>query len=100
VSLLILPYPSSGQTNSQLPSQPEKRIALVIGNGNYIGSTLANPENDARSIAEVLEELGFMVFKYENLNQSQMKRAIDDFGMKVESTPKSRFGQFYKISCY
>ena len=39
----------------------EKRIALVIGNSNYVtpGWQLANPENDARRIASTLEEVGF-----------------------------------------
>jgi uncharacterized protein (TIGR02145 family) len=69
------------QSFNQTTNQPEKRIALVIGNGNYLGSILANPENDAKSMAEALRRLGFMVYLYENLNSSQMKRAIDDFGM-------------------
>jgi uncharacterized protein (TIGR02145 family) len=63
----------------------EKRLALVIGNGNYLNSVLANPENDARSMTDVLRKLGFTVYPYENLNASQMKRAIDDFGAKLKS---------------
>jgi len=82
---IFICIPSSfGQVNSKTTTQPEKRIALIIGNGNYIGSTLANPENDARSMAEVLKELSFDIHKYENLNQSQMKRAIDEFGLKLK----------------
>jgi WD40 repeat protein len=62
-----------------------KRLALVIGNGNYVGSSLANPENDARGIKIVLEQAGFEVIKYENLNQSQMKKAMDEFGEKLKN---------------
>jgi WD40 repeat protein len=62
-----------------------KRLALVIGNGNYSGSSLANPENDARGIKIVLEQAGFEVIKYENLNQSQMKKAMDEFGEKLKN---------------
>jgi uncharacterized protein (TIGR02145 family) len=76
------------QTFAQLPArqsiQHGKRIALVIGNGNYIGSTLANPENDARAMAEILKKLGFDVDEYENLTQVDMKKAIDDFGLKLK----------------
>ncbi|MFN8239340.1 MAG: caspase family protein [Bacteroidales bacterium] len=72
-------------------TKQEKRIALIIGNGNYISSVLANPENDARSMAEVLKKLGFKVFQYENLNQGQMKKAIDDFGMSIKGNDVSLF---------
>ncbi len=77
-----------GQTNDQ----PEKRLALVIGNGTYSGSILANPENDARSIADVLKKMGFTVYKYENLTQARIKEVIDDFGMKLKG---NTVGLFY-----
>jgi hypothetical protein len=65
--------------------QSKKRVALVIGNGNYLTSILANPENDARAMAGVLKKIGFDVAEYENLNQGQMKKAIDDFGQKLKN---------------
>ena len=71
--------------------QPQKRIALVIGNGNYPSSTLANPENDAKAMSDVLQKLGFTVLKYENLGQEQMKRAIDDFGLKLKGNEVGLF---------
>ncbi|MCK4344760.1 MAG: caspase family protein [Bacteroidales bacterium] len=38
----------------------EKRLALVIDNGQYEhGGTLINPENDAKAIANALQHLGF-----------------------------------------
>ncbi len=64
--------------------QGEKRLALVIGNSEYLyGGTLNNPINDARAMSEVLQKVGFEVLKYENLNQKDMKRAIDEFGAKL-----------------
>jgi hypothetical protein len=64
--------------------QSEKRLALVIGNSEYIyGGTLTNPVNDARAMSEVLQKVGFEVLKYENLHQKEMKKAIDDFGTKL-----------------
>ena len=59
----------------------EKRLALVIGNSNYIhGGTLANPENDADSISKILIGLGFNVLSHKNLDQKSMQQLIDDFG--------------------
>jgi len=55
-----------------------ERLALVIGNSNYqVGAPLPNPENDAADIAALLEEAGFKVALHINLNQSEMKKAID-----------------------
>lgn len=62
----------------------EKRLALVIGNGNYQTSILANPENDARSMEAALKEIGFTVIKYENVRQKEMAKAIDDFGNRLK----------------
>ena len=75
--------PSPAQTRPVGNSQ--KRLALVIGNGNYLGSTLANPENDAKAMRDVLLGFGFDVLEYENLTQSQMKKAMDDFGEKLKN---------------
>jgi uncharacterized protein (TIGR02145 family) len=63
------------------PIQSQKKFALVIGNGTYqYSSLLANPVNDATAMKVALENSGFIVLKYENLTQNQMKKAIDDFG--------------------
>lgn len=62
-----------------------KRLALVIGNGSYTGSFLANPENDARAMQSVLLQYGFDVLKYENLSQAQMKKAMDEFGGRLKN---------------
>lgn len=61
----------------------EKRVALIIGNGNYKSSPLRNPVNDARSMAKILQRLNFKVLEYENLTQKQMKQAIDKFGREI-----------------
>lgn len=82
IIITIIPANCLAQNSEQ--SQKQSKIALVIGNGNYSSSILANPENDARSMSATLEKLGFTVLKYENLNQEQMKRAIDEFGLKMK----------------
>lgn len=72
---------------------PEKRLALVIGNAAYhYGARLANPVNDARSMEKILLQLGFEVMRYENINQQEMKRAIDAFGRQL---PGYGVGLFY-----
>ncbi len=63
----------------------EKRLALIIGNADYLhGGRLANPVHDARSMAAVLQELGFTVQRFENCDQKTMKRAIDEFGSSLK----------------
>lgn len=91
-SILINFLVLQGQANSSSTQQSEKRIALVIGNGNYdLSMPLANPENDARSMAEVLQKVGFIVFKYENLKQSEMKKTISEFGAKLKGNDVGLF---------
>ena len=77
----------SAPTEKNLPSgivTDQKRLALLIGNGMYQnGGMLANPENDANDIAERLQNLGFDVMLFNNLDQSGFRKAIDDFGTKL-----------------
>jgi Caspase domain len=91
VQILFVASVSYGQTTSLQATQQQKRIALVIGNGTYSSSILSNPENDARAMADVLQKLGFTVFKFENLDQSSMKRAIDEFGDRLKGTDVGLF---------
>ena len=68
---------------STTPKDTSRRIALVIGNGAYKDAPLRNPANDAKDLARALKGLGFEVTQLSNLRQSQMKRAIDQFGRKI-----------------
>lgn len=62
----------------------EKRLALVIGNANYIGgNSLPNPVNDAKAIALALRDVGFTVMMYLNSDLKTMKKAMDEFGEKL-----------------
>jgi TolB-like protein len=63
----------------------EKRLALVIGNGDYGKNSLPNPINDAKSVEAALKGIGFEVERYENLDQKGMFRAIDNFGNKLKN---------------
>jgi uncharacterized protein (TIGR02145 family) len=71
----------------------ERRLALVIGNGNYInGGLLSNPENDADSVCKKLLHLGFNVIIHKNLDKIDLKKAIDEFG---DSLNKFDVGLFF-----
>jgi len=70
----------------------EKRVALVIGNGDYKFSPLTNPKNDAESMAEALGRCGFDVHKLVNVNRQEMRNAIREFGSNLK---KSGVGLFY-----
>ena len=63
----------------------DKRIALVIGNSAYQHVTpLANPSNDATSMAVTLTKAGFdSVDAKMNLTSIEMKRVLRDFGAKA-----------------
>ena len=57
-----------------------KKIALVIGNGDYEKGWLPNPTKDADLIAQNLRDVGFSVTVKKNLSTAyKMEKAIDDF---------------------
>ena len=78
-------------------AQAEQRIALVIGNGAYpvyVGE-LPNPTNDARLMAKTLRDLDFDVIEVLDGGEKDMKRAIRDFGKKLNDAGRDGVGLFY-----
>ena len=71
----------------------ERRLALVIGNAAYKNSPLKNPANDARLMAEALKSRGFDVLRYENVGQKEMKKAVIEFGRRLQEA--GGVGLFY-----
>ena len=62
----------------------DQRVALVIGNSNYqTAPKLANPGNDAQSMAQLLNSAGFEVTQATDLTRSDMVRVVQDFSAKV-----------------
>lgn len=59
------------------------RLALVIGNANYLESPLKNPINDARAISDKLKQLEFKVTTVENLRKEDIGRTISSFVSSV-----------------
>ncbi|MEP1095753.1 MAG: caspase family protein [Cyclobacteriaceae bacterium] len=69
------------------------KLALVIGNASYQHSgSLKNPVNDARSMSNKLDEIGFDVIYKENASQNEMKSGIREFGQRLD---KYEVGLFY-----
>lgn len=59
---------------------PQRRIALVIGNGAYANVTkLPNPPNDARAIAKSLRDIGFAVTEGYDLNRDALQKTVSEF---------------------
>ncbi|MRS99696.1 hypothetical protein GJQ57_13680 [Ralstonia pickettii] len=73
-----------------------KRIALVIGNGNYVAKEfdrLVNAGPDARQIAKNLEDRGFETELHTDLDANRMSAAIVGFRAKIAGTPS--YAVFY-----
>ena len=71
-----------------------RRIALVIGNGNYQQSDLpklANPPHDAEDIAKALRGFGFEVIERKNQTLEAMNSAIAEFGSKIGGSEAALF---------
>jgi hypothetical protein len=64
-------------------AEPDARIALVIGNGDYAAGRLPNAVLDARAMASTLRGLGFEVLAYENTDYRDMRRALAEFGERL-----------------
>ena len=83
--------PAAGQTTpttstpAQAPVSMGKRIALIIGNGAYTGtSPLPNPKRDAARLAETFRSIGFSdVTLVEDLDVQGFNRALQEFSDKA-----------------
>ncbi len=85
--------------NSNAPTAlrgPEQRVALVIGNSNYQNAPdLANPGNDARSMAQLLNSAGFEVISATDLTQNDMLKVVQDFSAKVAARGQNTVAMVY-----
>jgi tetratricopeptide (TPR) repeat protein len=61
-------------------SSAVKRVALVIGNSDYVAAgTLVNPRRDAQAIAAALRVDGFEVTEVENVTRAALLAALNQF---------------------
>lgn len=73
-------------------AQAEKRVALVIGNGEYRhAAALANPTNDAVDMAEKLASLGFDVVSGVDLDFDGMRDTLRRFMTKLNGADMALF---------
>jgi hypothetical protein len=94
----VLPAVAQTTDNRGVAVKPntlaEKRLALVIGNGNYqFTDKLKNPVNDANDMAEALKKLGFEVISGTDLTLAQMRKLVREFGNKLQQ--QKSVGLFY-----
>jgi uncharacterized caspase-like protein len=79
---------------AQTPQQ-EKRIALVVGNGNYAKEPIATAANDAGLIAQTLQAAGFDVIGARDLDGDTLRRSFRDFIQKAEAAPADTVAMVY-----
>jgi uncharacterized caspase-like protein len=69
-----------------------ERVALVIGNSNYIAtSRLTNPTNDAKAVAIILRQIGFDVSEHADLTAAGMNSAVENFISSLHSAKVALF---------
>ncbi len=80
----------------QAPPPADQRVALVIGNSNYqTAPKLANPGNDAQSVAQLLNSAGFEVTQAIDLSRNEMVRAVQDFSDKIAARGPGAVAMIY-----
>lgn len=75
--------------------QPEKRIALVVGNGAYAKSPLATTANDAGLIAQTLQAAGFDVVGARDLDGDTLRKSFRDFIQKAQASGPGTVAMIY-----
>jgi uncharacterized caspase-like protein len=65
--------------------EPERRIALVIGNSAYRNGPLATPANDAGLVAQTLQAAGFDVVGARDLDGATLRTAFREFLDKAQA---------------
>ncbi|WP_181832623.1 caspase family protein [Bosea caraganae] len=66
---------------------PDRRVALVIGNGAYTSVTqLPNPLRDAKAVSASLKRLGFEVVEGYDLKMDEMTAVVRDFAQKLDGS--------------
>ena len=85
----------AGHLNSAAAQAPEKRIALVVGNGAYAKSPLATAANDAGLIAQTLQAAGFDVIGARDLDGDTLRKSFRDFINKAEAAGPDTVAMVY-----
>ncbi|WP_448043689.1 caspase family protein [Bradyrhizobium liaoningense] len=94
---LVLPIVAlaTGVPDPARAQQPEKRIALVVGNGAYAKSPLATTANDAGLIAQTLQAAGFDVVGARDLDGDTLRKSLRDFIHKTQASGPGTVAMIY-----
>ena len=81
--------------NDARAQQPERRVALIIGNSAYVSvPKLENPGPDARLMAETLSALGFTLVggkAHLDLDKQGFESVVQAFGKAVQGANVALF---------
>lgn len=81
------PPPSQQHATPTVAPSDETRIALVIGNSNYTKlPKLSNPANDARSIADTFQKMGYRTELVLDATENSIRSAVRKFANESENT--------------
>lgn len=93
ILLTLTTYFSNAQTKGMkpvmatVPTGTERRMALVVGNKDYMGlSKLLNPLNDADDMEIALKKMGFEVIKATNADYRTFLGAVNRFKEKLSNS--------------
>ncbi|CCD85773.1 conserved hypothetical protein; putative signal peptide; putative Caspase-like domain [Bradyrhizobium sp. ORS 285] len=95
VSLCLMALNAGSRPAAAQQPGPEKRIALVIGNGAYAKGQLATAANDAGLIAQTLQAAGFDVVGARDLDADTLRKSFRDFIHKAQSADDNTVAMVY-----
>ena len=72
-------------------AQADKRVALIVGNGDYRGAALGNPTFDADLVAASLQSIGFVVKVVKNADLGTFDRAVTAFAEDAQGAEVALF---------
>ena len=94
LSFFLLAFPNFVRPAAAQQPQ-EKRIALVVGDGNYEKAPLATAANDAGLIAQTLQAAGFDVIGARDLDADGLRNSFRDFMEKIQAAPADTVAMIY-----
>lgn len=84
LALVLFALPLAAQPPQRdLKYEAPKKVALVIGNGNYPKWPLRNPANDARAVSQALTEVGFKTTTAIDVTLPNLDRAVSSLVSQV-----------------
>ncbi|MGN7614138.1 caspase family protein [Magnetococcales bacterium HHB-1] len=87
ILLLVSVFPFSAKS-----VEAGKRIALVVGNSEYLETApLVNPKHDATDFGKALRSLGFEVEVHLDLKKLEFDQALSRFGYRIEGAETALF---------